>query len=389
MTRLVAPVQPPQPRALAAGGGTRRTVHPLAWWAWAMLAAGVASVGRNPLLLALVAAAVLAVVLLRRSNDPWARSVAAYFVLAAAVLGIRLFFQLLVGGLREGHVLFTLPEIALPRWAAGIRLGGPVTAEALYFTFTDAGRLAVLLLCVGAANALANPRRALKSVPPALHEVSVAVVIALAMIPQLVESAQRVRRARRLRGGASTGLRAIGAIAVPVIADAVERSIDLAAGMESRGFGHRRPPQPGTSTALLVAMNTLAVGIFLLLGGFDKVPPFPIGPFPVIGVLSATQMGVIGVVIGIVITILALLLSGRRHLVTRYRPDRWATMENAVVLAGMVALLATLWLAQRDPLVLNTGYSTLGWPTMHPVFLLAAILLAIPVIITPAPRPMP
>ena len=59
--------------------------------------------------------------------------------------------------------------------------------------------LAVMLLCLGAANSLANPKQALRSVPAALYEASVAVVIALSVAPQLVESTQRVRRARRLR----------------------------------------------------------------------------------------------------------------------------------------------------------------------------------------------
>ena len=58
-----------------------------------------------------------------------------------------------------------------------------------------------MLICVGAANALANPKRMLKAVPGALYEVGIAVVVALSVAPQLVESVLRVRRARRLRGG--------------------------------------------------------------------------------------------------------------------------------------------------------------------------------------------
>ena len=53
----------------------------------------------------------------------------------------------------------------LPDWAAGIRLLGPVTLEALLAGLYDGLRLATMLICVGAANALANPKRLLRSVP--------------------------------------------------------------------------------------------------------------------------------------------------------------------------------------------------------------------------------
>ena len=59
--------------------------------------------------------------------------------------------------------------------------------------FYDGLRLATMLICLGAANALANPRRLLRSMPPALHEVSTAVVVALSVFPQLAESVVRVR----------------------------------------------------------------------------------------------------------------------------------------------------------------------------------------------------
>ena len=78
---------------------------------------------------------------------------------------------------RTGTVLFTLPSVALPGWAAGVTLGGPVTLDALAVALFDAIRLAAMLLCVGAANSLANPRTALKSVPAALRDISTAVVI--------------------------------------------------------------------------------------------------------------------------------------------------------------------------------------------------------------------
>ena len=106
---------------------------------------------------------------------------------------------------RTMHVLFTLPHIPLPSWAAGVQLGGPVTLEGTLSALYDGLRLGTLLCCLGAANTLANPKRALRVLPGALYELGVAVVVALSVAPQLVESVQRVRRARKLRGGRHRG----------------------------------------------------------------------------------------------------------------------------------------------------------------------------------------
>ena len=46
---------------------------------------------------------------------------------------------------------------------------------------------------------LANPKRALRVLPGALYELGVAVTVALSVAPQLVDSTQRVRRARRVQ----------------------------------------------------------------------------------------------------------------------------------------------------------------------------------------------
>ena len=85
---------------------------------------------------------------------------------------------------------------------AGIRLLGPVTLESLLAGLYDGMRLATIVICVGAANSLANPKRLLKSMPPALYEIGTAIVVAVALLPQLADSLRRVRAARQLRGRA-------------------------------------------------------------------------------------------------------------------------------------------------------------------------------------------
>ena len=121
----------------------------------------------------------------RRSDQPWADSFRLYVILGIVIVVMRVVFRVILGGGDEttGTVVLELPEVPLPGWVLGIRLFGPVTQEALLAGLYDGMRLATIVICVGAANSLANPKRLLRSVPAALHEVGTALVVAVTDAP--------------------------------------------------------------------------------------------------------------------------------------------------------------------------------------------------------------
>ena len=141
-----------------------RDLHPIAWWTWAVGLATAATLTTNPLLLILIMGTATVVVMARRSGHPYGRSFRLYAMLAALTVVLRVVFRVIFGGQEVGRVLLVLPEVPLPAWAAGVRLLGPVTSEALLAGLYDGLRLAAIILCVGAANSLANPKRLLASV---------------------------------------------------------------------------------------------------------------------------------------------------------------------------------------------------------------------------------
>ncbi len=363
-----------RPRARLRAGAPRGggALHAGAWWLWALGLATAASRTTNPLLLGLLIAVAGYVVAVRRTDAPWARSYTAFLKLGLVVLAIRLFFAVFFGSPIPGtRVLFTLPEVPLPHWAQGVRIGGRVSAEGLVFALYDGLRLATLLICVGAANALASPARLLKSLPGALYEAGVAVVVAMTFAPHLVADVQRLRSARRLRGRPDRGVKALLHVGLPVLEGALERSVALAAAMDARGYGRTAQVPPA------VARTTTA----LTLGGLLGVC---CGTY---GLLAAegAGYGLPLLLTGLAAALGGLWLGGRRSVRSRYRPDRWGIRAWLVAGSGAAVAALMIWAATAAPQALQPSVVPLTAPTL-PLWPAAGVLLGLlPSLAAPAP----
>ena len=130
-----------------------RSLHPVAWWLWALGIMTAASLTTNPLVEGLLLAATTFVVVARRDDGPWAKSFRLYAFLGAAVFALRIVYRILFGGADGDHVLFTLPRIPLPSIVAGVRLLGPVSLESILSGAYDGLRLATIIVA-GIENAV-------------------------------------------------------------------------------------------------------------------------------------------------------------------------------------------------------------------------------------------
>ena len=355
---------------IAVGPTLPRDLHPVAWWVWALGLATAASLTTNPLLLLLVMGTATVVVMARRSGHPFGRSFRFYAMLAGLTIVIRVVFRVLFGGQEVGNVLLDLPELPLPAWAAGVRLLGPVTSEALLAGLYDGMRLAAIILCVGAANSLANPKRLLASVPAALYEVGTALVVAVTIFPQLAESVLRVRAAQALRGGATKGVGRLRRFLVPVLEDALERSLALAAGMDARGYGRSGGATQGerrlTGVLLLAALTGICVGTYAWL---DPTAP---------RVLAWPMLAG-----GAAVAVVGMASAGRRVQRTRYRPDTWRPGELVAAGTGVVVGILGWHLAHTQ---VPVAYPTVDvMPYLSPLALAVGLLGLLPAVATPIP----
>jgi energy-coupling factor transport system permease protein len=343
-----------------------RWLHPGAWWLWALGLGAAATRTANPLVLGMIVAVCTLVVSARRPQAQWAGAFAVFVRLGLVVVAIRVVFAALFGVRVGDTVLFTLPSAVLPEWMAGVTLGGPVTAQMLAIALVQGAQLATLLICIGAANSLASPVRLLKALPPGLYHVGVAAVVALSLAPRIMINVRRVRQARRLRGRPTRGVRATAESAVPVLESSLDDAVNLAAAMDTRGYGRAHPAGRVAAAVqaalILTGLVGIALGLFALLG--------------------ASGWGWLLLGLGVALAALGIAVAGRRTPRTRYRPDPWAWPETITAVSGLlVGLIVT---ATTDA----TITLPVSWPALPPAAAAALLAAAMPAAITPAP-PLP
>ncbi len=166
-------------------------------------------------------------------------------------------------------VLFSLPG-TLPV------IGGPVTAEGLAAAGLDGLSILTVLAVFTAFGAGADYYAMLRSVPPFMHQVALVTSIAITFVPQTVIRFAEIREAQALRGHRVRRIGDLVPLVMPLLAGGMERSMNLAEAMESRGFS--RPSAAGRRVPPLVVQLGLTFGLaFVLVGStlFAFAPDMP------------------------------------------------------------------------------------------------------------------
>jgi energy-coupling factor transport system permease protein len=182
-----------------------------------------------------------------------------------------------------------------------------------------------------------------------------------------------VRRARRLRGEPGRRFHIVREVALPVMTDALDRSLLLAAAMDSRGYG--RVARRGRST--------VAVTGALLLGGLVAIA---IGSYGLLDSTAPRYLGLPMLLGGVAIGWAGVTLSGRRVERSRYRPDPWWIEEWAVSIVGVVVAAVMVAVSTVDPAALLPSLQPLRWPDLPSIPAAAVLLGLLPAWIAPPVR---
>lgn len=307
-------------------------VCPLAWLIWALSAAVATLLIRNPLYLAIIALSAWLVYLAVGQGSGLAQSWNGLIKLGAMIWLLAVPFNALM--LHQGeHVLFRLP-ITWPL------IGGAVTLEAVLYGLASGFALWVLLVVFSSFNVAVDASQLLRLLPPFLYQAGVVTSIALTFIPQMLTSAKEIREAQQVRGHRFRSWRDFLPLVVPLLTTGLERAIQLAESMESRGFGGQLTGL-GPRQSNWLRLSVL-VGLILLLCGLFLRTYW----------LSAPWVGTwLMVVAGSVLSYVFYQL-GRRVRRSHYRRANWRGRDTAVALVSTVVLAGVLFVRSRGRLAL-------------------------------------
>lgn len=160
-----------------------------------------------------------------------------------------------------------------------------ISAEAL----AEGGVLALRILVVVAVfavwSACVDPDRVVRAIRPFAARSALTATLISRMVPLAAADATRLTEASALRGPAAAPVGRV-AIARRLIAGGLDRSVDVAATLELRGYGLEEPirnqrSRPSAGEMLLVASGAataiaLACGLAVGVGGFEAYPSIAI-----------------------------------------------------------------------------------------------------------------
>ncbi len=339
--------------------------HTWTWVAWLAAAAVPAFILRNPLYLALVLGAAWIVYSTLGRTNPIGSSWGSFAKMGLFLFALAIPFNAL--SIHIGQiVLFALPE----SWPI---IGGPITLEAIVAGMVSGLALLTILVVFAAFNAVVDHYQLLRATPAFLFQAGVVISIAITFVPQMVLSAKEIRQAQRIRGHRFRGIRDLLPLVLPLLANGLERAIQLAETMEARGFGSATVPLSHRRTTLS-QLGTLAA-LLALLTGLSILAFWPENAIWGWALAATGATGMLSV----------FALQGQQVKRSRYRRPRWQGRDTAVAIASGIVLAVVLIARFSAPETLY--YSPYPpnslLPPFNPVIGAALLLLVLPALLAP------
>lgn len=342
--------------------------HTWSWVAWLVAAAVPAFTLRNPLYLALILGVAWIVYASLGRTTPIGSSWGSFVKIGIFFFALAIPFNALsihIGDI----VLLRLPA----SWPI---VGGAITLEAIIAGAVNGLALLTILVVFAAFNAVVDHYELLRATPGFLFQAGVVISIAITFVPQMVLSGKEIRQAQRIRGHRFRGIRDLLPLIMPLLANGLERAIQLAETMDARGFG-------GTANSL-----PRRQAIFAQLGTLSALLGLLAGLFIVAYYTDNRDWGWALIIANVALLLVVFWFQGRRVHRTRYRRPRWRARDTAVSVASIVVIVIVVAARFYGPETLY--YSPYPPHSLLPPFntLLGAalLLLALPALLASGSR---
>jgi energy-coupling factor transport system permease protein len=335
-------------------------IHSLAWFAWVLSALIALSSTRNPLYLLPLLLSILIVSDTVTQRAKRTQGISPLRMLLLVTLFGGLLNAIMV---RAGQTVL----VRLPAWVPLIG-NTAFTAEAFLYGALNGLAIAGFLFAFGVLNAAMPMRTLVQRIPRAFYPLAVVTCISVTFVPFTLRQLTQIRDAQALRGHEMRGPRDWLPVFMPLLVGGLERALQLAETMVSRGFaGTEAQETTDTRTPLATILALLSV----LCGWVLEL------------VWGQTYLGGGLIALGILVLVYTLRVLGRRTEHTSYRQERWHAGDGCVV--GMAIVVAGAfcapWPAAFRASLYYYPYPLLSLPGINPWLFCATLGLLAPVIL--------
>jgi energy-coupling factor transport system permease protein len=323
--------------------------------------------GPSPVYVTVAILAAVLVVEVHGRRTALARAFPVMVALASAFGIIRVLITALTTHGTGDVVWLTLPAHAtLPDWLGGFTIGGAIERGPVLQSLADAYWVVGFVTVFAAWNAVVSHHEVLRAVPRAFHEPALVVTVAIAFVPSTVSAVRDVLLAERARCGGTPRRRGrLRRLVIPVFEGGIERAVNLAESMDSRGLGYGRPETSETVAGWCVLLALLAFA-----GGFVAL------------VSNANVAAYTVFAIGAVAFAGAVVVASRGHRRARYRPQPITRTDIGVTASAVATAVVVALLAPGHRATLHwSSYSPLHAPTVDLVMVAAYATLALPALV--------
>jgi energy-coupling factor transport system permease protein len=294
--------------------------HASTWWLWAVCAAFSISIQANlVLVLLIIAVSIWIANSLIVDAKNW-KSFLVMTKIAFFIFTTRVLLQIVLGVPVGNEIILRLPQVNLPDWISGLRIGGIVTLESLSASLNDSLRLSGLIVVIATAVSLTTTSRVIQQLPVAFHELGMVIIIAFTFLPHLFADVQRIRQASRWRGQETGRIRSISNNLVSICESALERSVRLAAALTVRGYGNATSNQNWR--------RPIYFGLFLLT-------------FEVLRLLvsQASYLDALVLSFSALLIAVGIRKAGKSATRTKFRTESWHSADFSVIVISLIIVV--------------------------------------------------